>query len=202
MQDFVDKTLRLVRISLLISTIQRVLRFFSESYFRKSNRKLFSSVCIAWYKHSRRWENSWWLCKPSTSCRVCITVSNSPNPSRIYIRQCKNRKRFLLLKKLTVSIGACFCQSSPCLFLSWADLMDTSMCFPFQQKRSLTKCIFFYEWSLQWQEANYCGLVTVPSPIKEMVQTTSIYLPYSFRTRVRFLLHCTSHSIDKKGWRR
>ena len=42
-QDFVDKTLRLVRISLLISAIQRVLRFFS-----------------------RRWENSRQLCKPET----------------------------------------------------------------------------------------------------------------------------------------
>ena len=49
--------MRLVRISLLISTIERVLRFFSrESYL---------------------------LCKPSTSSRVCITVSNSPNPSRV-----------------------------------------------------------------------------------------------------------------------
>ena len=98
-QDFVDKTLRLVRISLLISAIQRVLRFFSGNLFYKSNRKLFSCVCIAWYKHSRRWENSRRLCKPSTSSRVCITVSNSPNPSRVYIRLCKHGKRFLLLKK-------------------------------------------------------------------------------------------------------
>ena len=30
--------------------------------------------------------------------RVCITVSNSPNPSRVYIRLCKHGKRFLLLK--------------------------------------------------------------------------------------------------------
>ena len=36
MQDFVDKTLRLVRISLLISAIQSVLRFFSEIYFIKA----------------------------------------------------------------------------------------------------------------------------------------------------------------------
>ena len=36
MQGFVDKTLRLVRISLLISAIQRVLRFFSEIYFIKA----------------------------------------------------------------------------------------------------------------------------------------------------------------------
>ena len=30
--------------------------------------------------------------------RVCITVSNSPNPSRVYIRLRKHGKRFLLLK--------------------------------------------------------------------------------------------------------
>ena len=97
-KTFVDKVLRLVRISLLISAMQRVLRFFSGNLFYKSNRKLFSCVCIAWYKHSRRWENSRQLCKPSTSSRVCITVSNSPKPSRVYIRLCKHGKRFLLLK--------------------------------------------------------------------------------------------------------
>ena len=41
MQDFVDKILRLVRISLLISAIQKILRFFSWKLFYKSNRKLF-----------------------------------------------------------------------------------------------------------------------------------------------------------------
>ena len=35
------------------------------------------------------------LMKPSTSSRVCITVSNSPNPSRVYVRLCKHGKRFL-----------------------------------------------------------------------------------------------------------
>ena len=30
--------------------------------------------------------------------RVCLTFSNSPNPSRVYIRLCKHGKRFLLLK--------------------------------------------------------------------------------------------------------
>ena len=96
-QDFVDKTLRLVRISLLFSAIQRVLRFSSGNLFYKSNRKHFSCVSITWYKHSRRWENSRQLCKLSTSSRLCIIVSNSPNPSRVYIRQCKLGKRFLLL---------------------------------------------------------------------------------------------------------
>ena len=38
------------------------------------------------------------LCKPSTSSQVCITVSNSPNPSRVYTRLCKHGKRFLLRK--------------------------------------------------------------------------------------------------------
>ena len=42
--------------------------------------------------------NSRKLCKPSTSSRVSITVSNSPDPSRVYIRLCKHRNSFLLLK--------------------------------------------------------------------------------------------------------
>ena len=46
----------------------------------------------------RGWENSRQLCQPSPFSRVCITVLNSPNPSRVYIRLCKHRKRFLLLK--------------------------------------------------------------------------------------------------------
>ena len=62
------------------------------------NRKLFSCVCIAWYKHERGCENTRQSCKLSTSSRVCITASNSPNPSRGYIRLCNHGKRFLLLK--------------------------------------------------------------------------------------------------------
>ena len=38
--------------------------------------------------------------KPLTSSRVYITFSNSPNPSRVYIRLCKHRKRFLLLNSI------------------------------------------------------------------------------------------------------
>ena len=45
------------------------------------------------------------LCKPSTSSRVCITVSNSPNPFRVYIRLCKHGKCFLLLN---YSTSACW----------------------------------------------------------------------------------------------
>ena len=43
-------------------------------------------------KHARQ------LCKPETKSRVCITVSNFPNPSRVYIRLRKHGKRFLLSK--------------------------------------------------------------------------------------------------------
>ena len=102
------KTLRLVGISLLINVLNKgVLLFFWGKLFYKSNRKLFSCVCISWYKHSRSWENSRQLCKPSTSSRVCITVSNSPNPSRVYIRLCKHGKRFLLLNyKITKIVRA------------------------------------------------------------------------------------------------
>ena len=66
-QHFVDRTLRLVRIYLLISAVQRVLRFFSGKLFYKSNGKLISCVFIAWYKHSRRWENSQQLYQPETN---------------------------------------------------------------------------------------------------------------------------------------
>ena len=44
------------------------------------------------------------VCKPPTSYRVGITVSNSPNASRVYIRLCKHRKRFLLLKSCMLSL--------------------------------------------------------------------------------------------------
>ena len=81
--------------SVCISAITKSFRFFSGKLFYKSNRKLFSGVCIAWHKHSRGYENSRQLCKPSTWSRVS---SNSPNPSRVYITLCKHRKRFLLLK--------------------------------------------------------------------------------------------------------
>ena len=68
---------------------QRVLHFFSGKLFYESNRKDFSCISIAWHKHSRGWENS---------RQLCVTVSNSPNTSRVYIRPCKRGKRFLLLK--------------------------------------------------------------------------------------------------------
>ena len=97
--SFVYKTSWLVWISLLIIVLNKEFCVFSrKSFFYKSNRKLFSCICIAWYKHSSGWENSRQLCKPSTSSRVCITASNSPSPSRVHIRLCKHGKHFLLLK--------------------------------------------------------------------------------------------------------
>ena len=88
-QDSCTRQCGLVRISLLIYVLnKRVFLFFSGKLFYKSNRKLFSCVCISWYKHSRGWENSRQLCK---------TVSNSPNPSHVFIRLYKHGKHFLLL---------------------------------------------------------------------------------------------------------
>ena len=73
------KTSRLVTISILINGLNKiVLHFFSGKLFYKSNRKLFSCVCIPWYKHSRGWETSRRLRKTETKSRVCISVSNSP----------------------------------------------------------------------------------------------------------------------------
>ena len=66
-----------------INKIPSVCRINFEKYFIKAIENFFSCVCIAWYKHSRGWENPRQLCKTSTSSRVCITVSNSPNPSRV-----------------------------------------------------------------------------------------------------------------------
>ena len=37
-------------------------------YFIKAIENFFSYVCIAWYKHSRGWENSRQLCKPPNNC--------------------------------------------------------------------------------------------------------------------------------------
>ena len=103
MQEFSDKTLRLESISLLISA---VLRFSREIYFIKAIENIFP--VFAWPDINTRgvgMENSRQLCKPSTSSRVCVTVSNSPNPSRVYIRVCKHGKRFLLLKQGIQSSG-------------------------------------------------------------------------------------------------
>ena len=58
-QAVVYTTLRLVRISLLISTIKNSFAFFLGKVNLQSNRELFSCICIAWYKHSSGWENSW-----------------------------------------------------------------------------------------------------------------------------------------------
>ena len=77
-QDFMYKTSWLVRISLLISVITKSVTFF---------------FSITWYKHKRGWENSLQLCKPWTSSQVCIAVSDSPIPSRAYIRPCKYREK-------------------------------------------------------------------------------------------------------------
>ena len=73
----------LVRISFLISAITKSFAFFLREVNLSKQKKTISCVCIAWYKHSRgwvNWVNSQQLYKPSTSSRVCITVSDSPNP--------------------------------------------------------------------------------------------------------------------------
>ena len=65
--SFVYKTSRLVMISLLINALnKRVLLFSRGRYFIKAIENLFSRVCISWYKHSKGWESSRQLCKPST----------------------------------------------------------------------------------------------------------------------------------------
>ena len=78
--SFAYKTSQLARISLLISDLNKEFFFFVGKLFNKrwapdkSNWKLLSCVCIAWYKHSRGWENSWQLCEPETTSRVWFLV--------------------------------------------------------------------------------------------------------------------------------
>ena len=55
---------------------------FFENYFIKAIEHFFR-VYIASSKHLEGWENSQKLCKPETTSRVCITVSNSPNSPRV-----------------------------------------------------------------------------------------------------------------------
>ena len=54
--SFVYKTSRPVRTSLLISALNNEFCFFSGKLFYKNNIKLFSCICIAWYKHSRGYQ--------------------------------------------------------------------------------------------------------------------------------------------------
>ena len=57
--------------------------FVMLSLFIKAIEDFFFRVDIASSKHSGDWENSRKLCKPLTASRVCITVSNSANSSRV-----------------------------------------------------------------------------------------------------------------------
>ena len=100
--SFVHKSSRLVRISLLISAInKRVFPFFSGKLFHKSNGKLFFSVYA--YPNiitpgAGRFLDRYANLTPDFISGLHNCVSNSPNPWLVYIRLCKRGKRFLLLK--------------------------------------------------------------------------------------------------------
>ena len=66
-------------------------------------------VCIAWYKHERGWENS--------------TVENFPNPSSVYIRLCKQRKKvFYCFYKVFLKINSTN-EGKFCLLTSWSKII-------------------------------------------------------------------------------
>ena len=44
------------------------------------------------------------VCNPSNTSWVYITVSNSPNPPRVWMRLCKHGKIALLLKANTITV--------------------------------------------------------------------------------------------------
>ena len=54
--------------------------FLKKQYL--SNRKFFSCVCIAWYKHSRGWENSRQLC---ISCKLISQPIRAPTYCLSYL---------------------------------------------------------------------------------------------------------------------
>ena len=92
------KTSRLVRISLLISILNKEFCCLLGKVIFKSNRKRFSCICMGWYKHSRGWKKSRQSQTLDSSSWICISTSNSSNPSSVYIRLCKQENSFLLLK--------------------------------------------------------------------------------------------------------
>ena len=108
MQGFVFKTVRLVRIFLLISAITKSFVFFLGKLICKSNRKhrkLFSRIGIAWYKHLRGWEN---FLKVMQALDFVLGLHNCLKFSQpvsclyhVYIRLYKHRKCFLLLKSFS-----------------------------------------------------------------------------------------------------
>ena len=86
------KTLRLVRISLLISAITKSFAFFSGKLFYKSNRKLFSCVRIL---------DSY--ANPRLRLGFAQLSRILPTPLLFISRYCKHQKRFPLLKYYLVN---------------------------------------------------------------------------------------------------
>ena len=135
--------------------------FSSGKLFYKSNRKLFSCVCITWYKHSRAWENSPELWKPETSSRVCITVSNSPTPSSVYLRLCKHGKCFLLLNhKITKIVRALWLAERRVCSTVWVFFRESSF-YKSNRKLFSCTCIAWYKYSRGWKNSGQlCKLST------------------------------------------
>ena len=94
------KTSRLVRISLSISALNK-----RESYSIKAIENFFP--VFVYPDINTRGAGRILDIYANPRLPVCITVSNSPNPSRVYIRLCKHGKRFLLLN-WTLGIGLTF----------------------------------------------------------------------------------------------
>ena len=89
--------------------VQGLLLLFSFICYHKSWDRVIKLEDNTSFKAKWQWriilhlrKRSCWLCKPETKSRVCITVSNSPNPSLVYIRLCKHRKKvFYYFYKIT-----------------------------------------------------------------------------------------------------
>ena len=70
------------------------LSFFSVKLFYKRNRKLFSCVCITWYKHSRGWANCRQLCKPRDEVEGLHNCLEFSQPLECLYQAMQTRKTF------------------------------------------------------------------------------------------------------------
>ena len=90
---------RYVLISKMNSFIFSRVVAFRGSYFIKAIENFFPVFARAQADvNTRRVGEFSKVKQPSTSSLVCIIVSNSLNPSRVYVSLCKHGKSFLLLK--------------------------------------------------------------------------------------------------------
>ena len=93
----VYKTSRLVRISLLISNVNKEFFFFLEKAILSKQWKTFSRVCIAWYKTLEGLGELLTVMQTRDEGKGLQNCLEFSHPSSVYIRLCKHRKKVFQL---------------------------------------------------------------------------------------------------------